>query len=150
MRADLESTLARCLREALAGVPADATIPAAPPLAELQDTLERWIPALLGWPYEGLDAFRFAVARKTGDLEAEFLGIGLLISDQTWTAVHLRISVHEHTDAIRSVSCRLGEAGPGPLGLLRIPYASSRADELLNSLPSRAPLISWVFSVDRS
>lgn len=150
MRPSVESLVSAQLRTVLADLGEGAAIPASPAFQELQDALEVWVPSLLGWRYEGLDAFRFASARKLTDLSAEFLGICLLISDQTWTPLHLRVTLAPSADSFDSVQCSLGEPGSGPNGLLRVPFTSKKADALLASLPSRAGEIPWVFAITRS
>ena len=150
MSSSLESLVSARLRTVLAALGDSAAIPASSAFQELQDALESWVPALLGWRHESIDAFRFASARKVSNLTAEFLGLCLLISDQTWTPLHLRITLAPSTDSVASVQCDLGEPGIGASGLLRLPFASKAADTLLASLPSRVHEFPWVFVMSRS
>lgn len=150
MRPSVESLVGARLRKVLAALGEGAAIPASSAFEELQDALEVWVPALLGWRYESIDAFRFASARKLTDLSAEFLGLGLLISDQTWTPLYLRVTLARSADSFDSVQCSLGEPGTGAGGLLRVPFTSKKADVLLASLPSRAGEIPLVFAITRS
>ena len=149
MRPSLESAVSKPLRTVLANLGEGAAIPASSSFEELQAALELWVPDLLGWRYEGIDAFRFASKRKLTDLSAEFLGLCLLISDQTWAPFYLRVSLARAVDSVDSVQCCLGEPGTGAQGLLRVPFASAKADSLLASLPSRATEIPWVFATTR-
>ena len=150
MCSSLESLVSVRLRAVLAVLGDGASIPASSAFQELQDALESWVPALLGWRHESIDAFRFASARRLSDLTAEFLGLCLLISDQTWTPLHLRVTLAPSSDSVASVQCGLGEPGIGASGLLRVPYASKEADTLLASLPSRVHELPWVFAMSRS
>ncbi len=150
MRPSSESVVSARLRTVLADLGEGAAIPPSSAFQELQDALEGWVPALLGWHYESIDAFRFASARKATDLSAEFLGLCLLMSDQTWTPLRLRVTLARSADSFDSVQCSVGEPGTGANGLLRVPFTSKKADSLLASLPSRAGVIPWVFTIFRS
>ncbi len=150
MRPSFESVVTARLRAVLADLGEGADIPASSAFQELQDALESWVPSLFGWRYESIDAFRFASARKVTDLSAEFLGLCLLISDQTWTPLHLRVTLARSAASFASVQCSLGGPGTGAKGLLRVPFTSKKADSLLASLPSMAGEIPWVFAITRS
>ena len=118
MTSTAEEIASRSLRTVLAPISAGSTIADSDEFNTFQSALERVIPSALEveypwWRRESLDAFRFAVARKFGPEEAEFIGLCLLISDQTWAAMHLRLRVAAQSDKIEWLECRLGESGTG-------------------------------------
>lgn len=147
MSLNLEAVVSRSLRALLGAVAIGAPIPDSDARRELESTLERYVPALLGWQHEAFDAFRFYVAEKTGATEVKFLGLALLISDQSWTPFWLRISISSTTDTVSHLHCKVGERGEGPAGMVRTPYQSSRASKLLDSLPRRASELQWAYEV---
>jgi hypothetical protein len=144
-----ETIVSRSLRIVLAGMSPGSAIDESEPFRELQSALERFIPSVLGLRYEGLDAFRFAVARKVGPEEAEFIGLCLLITDQTWTPFHIRLRVSSTVDKVAALDCKLGEVGEGAGGIVRTPYDSNRVAKLLLSLPGRIHSIQWAHAVSR-
>ena len=134
----------QALRELLAGVPDGDGLPEGEAFGKLQSVLERLVPALVGWRHESLDGFRFAVAKKVCPHDAELLGLCLLISDQTWTPIHLRLSVAPGDDALRVEECHLGEADDATGEMVRLPYDSNRVTKELMALPTRFQSVSWV------
>jgi hypothetical protein len=149
-----EETASRCLRTVLVSISAGSTISASDEFSTFQSALERVIPSTLEveypwWRHESLDAFRFAVARKVGPEEAEFIGLCLLISDQTWAAMYLRLRVASQSDKIEWLECRLGESGTGNGGMVRTPYGSSRETKLLYSVMNDPDSIQWAYTVTR-
>lgn len=147
MIVDLEALVSRSLRALLGAVELGAPIPESDARRELESTLERYVPALLGWRYEGIDGFRFRVAERTGATEATFLGLALLITDQTWTPFWLRIGVSSAADSVSHLHCKVGERGEGSAGMVRTAYASSKVNKLLDSLPRRASELEWAHEV---
>ena len=122
---------------------------------ELQSALERFLPSVLRdaypaqWRREALDWFRLAVARKTGAVEAELIGLCLLISDQSWTPLHVRLRASPETDAISWVSCKIGDGGAAGEKMTRLPYESTKVSKLLFSVSEHPENINWVFSLER-
>ena len=119
-----------------------------------QVALERVVPSMFAkahpyWRYEGLDAFRFAVARKLGPEEAEFIGMCLLVGSQTWTPFHLRLHISPQSDSIDSVECRLGESGSSNGGMVGTPHGSTRETKLLYSVAERLASIPWAYTFTR-
>lgn len=113
-------------------------------------TLEFFLPAVLSevydfWRGESLDAFRIALARKTGPSSAELLGLCLLISDQSWTPFELLVRIAPTGQAIETLTLRVGEPGPGKGGLLRMPWGSRGVDRFAAHLLERRVEIPWVF-----
>jgi hypothetical protein len=137
----------RDLRAILEPLSAGASIEDSADFRDAQIALEFFLPSELGWQHEAFDAFRFAIARKVGPDEAEFVGLALLISDQSWTPIHLRLRLAPGSDRIAAMDCRVGEPGDGRSGLLRIPYGSRSVDRFLCRLPVRVDSIQWVYRV---
>ena len=153
-RSRAEEVASQCLRSVLAPLPDGASIEGSSDFQWFQSALERVIPALLAerfpfWHYESLDAFRFAVARKLRSDEAEFIGLCLLITEQAWTPLHLRLGISPHSDKIKWMECKLGESGNDNLGLLTTAYGSVREDKLLDSIMKRLGSIDWAYTVTR-
>src|SRR5207249_8821566 len=99
--------------------------------------------------HESLDGFRFAVARKTGSLEAEFLGLCLVVSDQAWTPIHVGLRAAAESDAISWVNCKLGDGGVSGDQMTRLPYESAKAGKLLFSVGEYPEKINWTFFAER-
>lgn len=119
-----------------------------------QSALEHFIPAALRetypwWEHESLDAFRFAVARKVGPDAAEFIGLCLLISDQTWTPIHLRLRLAPNDDRLEQLVLFLGESGTGDGGMVRMPYNSTSDGKLVSSVEPRLQSIQWAYTLSR-
>ena len=115
MMAKFEELAAQYLRLALRGVEEGNHIPDSAALQQLESALELFLPLMLRgsdaqhWRLEAFDAFRFPEARKTGSCEAEFRGAGLLLSDETWTPVQVRLRAAADGDVIAWGSCRVGD-----------------------------------------
>jgi hypothetical protein len=155
MTSKAEKIASRCLRAILAPISAGAAIEDSDDFSDFQSAMEYFIPSILEeeypwWRWESLDAFSFAEARKTGAEEAEFIGLCLLITDQTWTPFHLRLRIASLGDNIEWLVCRLGESGTGNGGMIRTPYGSSReTTRLLNSVVDRLEFIAWAYTITR-
>jgi hypothetical protein len=123
-----EKIASRSLRAVLATLPPVAAIEDSEDFNAFQSALTRFIPSVLAeaytyWHYEGLDDFRFVVARKVGPEEAEFIGLCLFVGYQSWTALHLRLRLAPQIDSIDWLECKLGEPKNGRL--VEMPYAST-------------------------
>ena len=92
------------------------------------------------------DAFRVPVARKVGPLEAEFRGVGLLLSDETWTPVQVRLRAAHDTDTIAWGRCQAGDR----LGSQteRLPFSSPGLGKLLASVCEHPERVDWAFSAE--
>ncbi len=113
-------------------------------------TLEFFVPAVLSevydfWRGESLDAFRIALARKSGPSSAELLGLCLLISDQSWTPFEFLVGITPTGKTIETLTLRVGEPGSGKGGLLRMPWGSPGVDRFASHLLERRADIAWVF-----
>ena len=116
--------------------------------------LEFFVPALFRpehefWASESLDEFRFALARKTGPLAAEFVGLALLIGQQQWIAIDLALAIAPDCAGFNAISCKLGEPGEGRGGLRTIPYSSPDVPLVLADVKERRHHMKWVYQTDR-
>lgn len=144
-----EAVASQCLRASLAPLSAGASIEKSEEFLAFQSALERFLPAELGWEGESFDAFRFVRAQKVAPDEAEFIGLALLISDQSWIPIHLRLRISPDSDQIAFLDCRVGEPGDGALGLETIPYRSGSVNKVLHRLPEQIESMLWVYRATR-
>ncbi len=150
-----EEATGRYVCAVLAGLAVGESIEASENLTELLDALEFFLPSILAdafpspWRHESFDAFRLASARKTGQHQAELLGLGLLISDQAWTPVHVVIRVAPGVGGVAWVRCRVGDGGEGGHRMTRLPYGADETSVLLDSVREHASDIDWAYSVVR-
>ena len=154
MTTKAEKIASGCLRDVLAPMTIGAAIKDSDDFSMFQGALEFLIPRMLRkkydwWEKESLDGFRFVVARKTSPEEAEFIGIGLLITDQAWTPLHLRLRLSKQSDRFEWIECKLGELENGNSKMKRIPYESSEVTKILHSMESRLEAIVWAYSIAR-
>jgi len=148
VRVDAEAKVTSSLREILSPLPAGSPLADSRALRELEQALEYFIPPIVGMR-EGLDGFRCQVARKVGAEGAEFIGVALLIADQAWTPIWLRMRMSPEFNALAWLDCRLGEAGAGARGMVRMPWESTRLTKLLFHLPERVEKMCWVYAAER-
>lgn len=150
-----EELAARSLRSVLAAVGVGDSFEDAQELADLELALERFLPYVLRdvypreWKAEAFDGFSFAVARKTGPAEAELLGLGLLITDQSWTPVHIHLRVDPDSDRLAWVRCQVGDNAAQRRSERRLPFGSGKVGKLLSSVGERPADVEWVFSAVR-
>ncbi len=122
------------------------------PSADLFYLLELYIPQLLSrryseWKKESLDGFFLANARKIGSETAEFVGLCILISDQTVTPVLIRLTLTSLRDSIAAYQVFLGEPGGGHLGISGPPCNSPHAQRLLDTVSARLNNIRWSYAI---
>ena len=148
----VEENISRSLRAVLADLPAGASIGDSEQFRELLSGLEFFLPQQVlseiytEWTRESLDGILPCLARKTGEGEAEILGLCILISDQTLTPLPVRLQVAASTNEVSWLECRLGERGKH--GMVRTPYESSSAvAKRLYALDGKADRIEWVYKV---
>jgi len=152
MMAKFEELAAQYLRLALHGVEEGHQILESPARAQLEGALELFLPLMLRdsdpghWRLEAFDAFQFPVARKTGPFEAEFRGAGLLLTDETWTPVQVRLRAAAETDLIAWGSCQVGDRLVPPSE--RLPCDSPVLGELLASVCEHPESMDWEFSAE--
>jgi len=152
MMAKFEELAAQYLRLVLQGVQLGEHIPESPARTQLQSALELFLPLMLRgtdpshWRLEAFDAFEFPVARKTGPLEAEFRGVGLLLTDETWTPVQVRLRAAEATDVIAWGRCQVGDRLVPRTE--RLPSDSPTLGNLLASVCEHPERMDWEFSAE--
>jgi hypothetical protein len=152
MMAKFEELAAQYLRMSLRDVGEGNQLPDSEALRQFKSALELFLPLMLRhsdpnhWRLEAFDAFRFPVARKTGPCEAEFRGAGLLLSDETWTPVQLRLRVAVESDVIAWGSCQVGDRRVERTQ--RLPSKSPELGRLLASVSERPEAIEWTFSAE--
>lgn len=154
MTSRAEETASHCLRAVLAPLSPGAPIEDSEDFSTFETALSRVIPSALAevydyWRYEGLDGFRFAVARKVGPEEAEFVGLCLLVSDQTWIPLHVHLRITHGSDHIDWLECKVGEFGNGEERMVGTSYGSTRETKALYSVVNRLESISWVYRITR-
>jgi hypothetical protein len=155
MTSKAEALASRSLRALLAPLEDGAPIPDSREYLELQSALEFLLPDLLAeehafWRHQELDGFRFERARRTSPCAAELVGHCILIDDQCWAPIYLRIRAAAQEDALEHVDCRIGEAGPGSGGIERIPFHSSRLTKHFYAFVDRADTVPWVYRCVRT
>ena len=142
---------AQYLRRALRDVREGEAIPPSGALTQLQSTLELFLPLMMRdsdpahWRLEAFDAFRFPVARKTGPWEAELRGAGLLLSDETWTPIALRLRAAADADTIAWASGRVGDRRIHPA---QRPTAQSDLQALLARVSEQPDQIEWSYAAE--
>ena len=152
MGSRVEESISRSLRAVLADLPDGASIGDSEQFRGVLSGLEFFLPHQVlreiypEWDNESLDGIMPMLARKTGEGEAEILGLCILISDQTVTPLHVRLQVAASTDEVSWLECRLGERGKH--GMVRMPYDSSSVmAKRLYALDGRQDQIDWVYKV---
>ena len=152
MMAKFEELAVQYLRLMLRGVEEGGNIPESAARTQLHGALELFLPLVLRdadasyWRLEAFDAFRFPHARKTGPLEAELRGAGLLLSDETWTPVQVRLRAAVDSDTIAWGSCQVGDRQVGPTQ--RPTATSPDLGKLLATVCEHPEKMNWTFSAD--
>lgn len=146
-RQELEALLAGQVHALLDGRPLQDAF-RLDPTEEVCFTLERFLSMRLAqayseWRWESLDGL-FVRARKTSQSEVQLQGICLLITDQSWTPLRVRLEVSPLGRAIDSFRICLGECGGGPLGVSMARFYCS-PEKLLHRVSERLDEIDWVF-----
>jgi hypothetical protein len=108
--------------------------------------LEYFLPGVLReihpeWNEQSLDGIFPVFARKTAEGEAEIYGQCILITDQTLTAIHVRLQIDASKDEISWLECRLGEMDQD--GMVRRPYKFPR----LYDLVATPDMVDWPYKV---
>jgi hypothetical protein len=146
-----EELAAQYLRLSLRGINEGDAIPESEVRRQLESALELYLPLMLRgadpnhWRLEAFDGFRFPVARKIGPCEAEFRGAGLLLTDETWTPLQLRLRAAGDADTIAWGSCQVGDR---LVTQKERPASNSpQLGTLLASVCEHPDKIEWAFSV---
>jgi hypothetical protein len=146
MESKAEITTAKAVRRILTLPPDD--VPTASD--NIFNGLEYFLPQVLSeiydyWKHESFDGFFPAEFQRIGPNSVQLLGLGILISDQTVTPVHLRMGISPTEDKIQWMECRVGARGEGNGGMDRVPY--SRWPKQLTVLPTAIDKIDWVYKI---
>lgn len=133
-----EEIVSSNLRNILGALAQGESIEESESLLDVENGLERFLPVILAdkypeWEAESLDGFYFVKASKTDENEVEFFGMCILISDQTWTLIHLRLRIAQSDNEIEWLTCRLGEYTQDGL-LKKVPYDSSETHRYLHKM----------------
>jgi hypothetical protein len=149
-----EETASSRFRALLEGMPIGAAILDGQPLRDALRPLEHYIPKVLReihpeWEDESIDGIFPYLVTKTGDNEAEIIGLCILLSDQSLVLLHLRFRLATRTDEICWMECRLGQAGPR--GMVRTPYESIMSPYKLwakhSDLRAASDQLEWAYHV---
>ena len=152
LMAKFEELAAQYLRIALGGALDSGAIPESEARVQLESALELLLPIILReadpsyWRLEAFDALRFPVARKTGSFEAEFRGVGLLLSEETWIPIQVRLRAADDRDTIIWASCQAGDRDVGRAQ--RLPAKSPDIGKLLRSVCEHPEKMNWAFSAE--
>jgi hypothetical protein len=148
MGAAAEENLSRSLRSILGQISNNAPIEDSEQRREFLLGLEFFLPGVLReihpeWRWESLDGVIPYVARKTGNLEAEFIGHYILITDQSHTPIHLRLQLAPDVDEVSWLELKLGEKGDN--GQIQRPYPPTF--KRVAAVKDRTDSIDWVYKV---
>ncbi len=119
-------------------------------LGELMASFEFFLPEVLRevheeWRYESLDGIYPSIFRKTGEREAELLGLAIFISDQALTPVHFRLQLSPTFDRVAWIDLRLGECTES--GCRREPYGHAKVQSTMLHVSERLDSIEWFYHV---
>ncbi|WP_027483614.1 hypothetical protein [Deinococcus pimensis] len=147
---NIDANVARTLVTALNGTPEGGVFEVLPS-SDLASLLEVYVPHLLSrrypaWAWETLDGVYVTRARKVRPHVAELAGAGLLMSDQAWTPLAVRLALADSRDEVASYLVRLGEPGGGRLRISGPPYG--RSGGFVESVVSRLDDVEWVYRVE--
>ena len=117
---------------------------------DLMASFEYFIPQVLReiheeWRWESLDGVLPKYFRKTGEREAELLGLVIFISDQTIAPVHFRLQISPTFDCVSWLQLRLGERLAD--GCRREQYEEFNARSLMFHRVDHFESIEWFYHV---
>lgn len=151
-----EASTARHLRRVLDRLPDRSPIADSSHFVLFLNSLECFAPAVMAevsdwWKHESFDGFYWSSSRKVSSREAEFFGICILITDQSFVPLHVRLRVAPVVDEIEWLECRVGERGDGPGGMGRFAWREwhLHLPRLLVDVARRADRIRWACHVTR-
>ncbi|MBL9089432.1 MAG: hypothetical protein JNM10_20000 [Planctomycetia bacterium] len=159
MTSPAEREVARALRCALEGVAVGASLlgprpSGAPALEASGAALGRFLEEVLAAHGDGsrapvLDGVLLAGAHRTGPNEADLLGLGVLLEDQTYQPLRVRLRVHPTEDAIAHVVVDVGGVAWRPRGWGRGRSGPDAADVLLRGLIEDPASVPWETRAER-
>jgi hypothetical protein len=144
----MEQLLAKACRDLIAGLPVGANLQEQRGLRNLLECLNYFIPSVLAevhreWEYESLDGVYGRLALKTGDVEADFRGFCIFISDQVYTPFQVRMQISPTEDKLTYFECRIGQRGKRGT-----PYITGSSKEQLRQIHAlEAETIDWTYHV---
>ena len=117
---------------------------------DLMASFEFFLPEVLRevhdeWQGESLDGVYPRYFRKTGEREAELLGLAIFISDQTLTPIHFRLQLSPAFDRVSWIDLRLGEHTED--GCRREPYGHAKVQGTMLHVAERFDSIDWFYHV---
>jgi hypothetical protein len=117
---------------------------------DLMTSFEFFLPEVLReahdeWRGESLDGVYPRLFRKTGDREAELLGLVIFISDQTLTPVYFQLQLSPEFSRVAWIDLRLGEHTEH--GCRREPYGTSKVQGTMLHVAERFDSIDWFYHV---
>jgi hypothetical protein len=146
-----EQQLSRSLQQILGNLPEGAVIPDSKPFREVLTGLEWFLPEVFEevypeWQWLDLDGVESASARKTGDGEAEILGMCWLLGSQTnspYTPIHVCLQVALSQDEVSWLECRIAERTKHGM----VKSSGLRTEKALHALTVRTDPIDWVYKI---
>jgi len=116
---------------------------------DLMASFEFFLPEILRevyceWRGESLDGVYPRVFQKTGDREAELLGLAIFISDQTLTPIHFQLQLSPTYDRVTWLELRLGEHTKDGC-CRREPYGHSKVQGTMLHVAERFDSIDWFY-----
>ena len=122
-----EQRIARSCRAILSSIEIGGDVTESIGMHDLLTGLEYFLPEVLAevypyWKSESLDGFFVYAARKTRVNEMVFMGLCVLISDQTVTPFHVSLRSPTAGDELEWMECRHGNRGDRKGGMDRVHY----------------------------
>lgn len=146
----IDSPLCALVRRCLDEVARNAAVEGTATLRDLCVAMEYYVPELLRdihqqWRWGSLDGVVPCLARSPSELEFELFAVAILMSDQTYTPLHVRLKLTPDRAGIEWLECRIG--CEGPRGMLRQSEAS--ASKMIYELAhtGRCDRLRWAYEV---
>lgn len=113
--------------------------------------LERFISEVLcevhqEWDHESLDGIDPSSFQKTGPRSVEVIGAAILITDQTLTALAVKLQISPDLDRVSWFDCRLGESEENGT-MRRTPYERAGRNWGIANVLNRLDSIEWTYHV---
>lgn len=118
--------------------------------AELAEALCWFVPECLRWKYpewrwESLDGIELSFIRVSGKSELELAGNCILITDQTWTAIYVKLRSFDPANGVDWIDCRVGEVDEQTGEMIQDIYGSDAAIKRRLVMKDRLDDIRWKF-----
>jgi hypothetical protein len=146
----IESSLFEMVHRCLDEVGPNAEVEGTTALKNLCVAVEYYVPKLLReihqkWRREGLDGVLPCLARSPGKLEFELFAVAILMSDQTYTPLHVRLKLTPDFAGIEWLECRIGCEGPDGMERQSEASVSKMIYELAHT--GRCDRLRWAYEV---